>query len=60
MVRVEVIRKRLNKLDEYLSIPRNLQRHEAESFLNNPEQYGSTERFLQLAIECVNDLGNHI
>ncbi len=31
-----------------------------EEFLDNPERYGSTERFLQLAIESVTDMGNHI
>jgi uncharacterized protein YutE (UPF0331/DUF86 family) len=28
--------------------------------LSDPERYGSAERFLQLAIEACNDLGNHI
>lgn len=60
MVRPEVIRKRLEKLDEYLAILRHLQRYSYDEFVDNPEQYGSAESFLQLAIESINDLGNHI
>jgi uncharacterized protein YutE (UPF0331/DUF86 family) len=60
MIRVEVIRKRLNKLDEYLSILRGIQRYNWKEFLSDPEHYGSAERFLQLAIEAVNDIGSHV
>ena len=60
MVRVEVIRKRLNKLDEYLAILHGLQRYGLEEFVDDPERYGSAERFLQLAIETVTDMGNHV
>ncbi len=60
MVRPEVIRKRLAKLDEYLSILRQLRATPREEFLRNPEKYGSAERFLQLAIEAVNDMGGHV
>jgi len=60
VVRAEVIRKRLNKLDEYLGILRGLQRYSFDEFVTNPEAYGSVERFLQLAIEAVTDIGNHI
>ena len=60
MVRAEVVRKRLNKLDEYLTILRSLQRYSFEEFIQEPERYGSVERFLQLAIEAVIDIGNHV
>lgn len=60
MVRAEVIRKRLNRLDEYISILHRLQSHSAEAFIEEPELYGSAERFLQLAIEAVTDMGNHV
>ena len=60
MVRAEVIRKRLGKLDEYLAILRELRRYTFEEFVANPEHYGSAERFLQLAIETLTDLGNHV
>ena len=60
MVRPEVIRKRLNKLDEYLSILHGFQGYSFEEFSHNPERYGSAERFLHLAIETLIDLGNHV
>ena len=60
MVRPEVIRRRLNKLDEYLSILRGLQNYSLAEFIDDPERYGSAERFLQLAIETLTDLGNHV
>lgn len=53
MVRREVLRKRLNKLDEYLAILRSLQRYRLEELLENPERYGSAERFLQGMAEGV-------
>lgn len=60
MVRQEVLRKRLNKLDEYLAILRGLQRYPLGEFLANPERFGSAERFLQLAIEAITDMGSHL
>lgn len=60
MVRPEVIRKRLNKLDEYLSILYNLRKYSFETFVSDPERYGSAERFLHLSIEAILDMGNHV
>lgn len=60
MVRTEVIRKRLNKLDEYLKILNDLKKYSLNEFTSTPEYYGSVERFLQLAIETTLDIGNHI
>lgn len=60
MVRVDVLRKRLAKLDEYIDILRSLQACSLEQFLADPLYYGSAERFLQLAIEAINDMGSHI
>lgn len=60
MVRQEVIRKRLNKLDEYLGILRGMRRYSLADFMADPEHYGSAERFMQLAIEALTDLGNHV
>ncbi|MEI7989744.1 MAG: DUF86 domain-containing protein [Chloroflexota bacterium] len=60
MVRMEVIRKRLNALDEYLSILEKLGKYDRQTFLDRPEYYGSTERFLQLAIETLTDIGGHV
>ena len=60
MVRHEILRKRMNKLDEYLAILRQLQRYARHEFLSDPEHYGSAERFLHLAIEALLDMGNHV
>jgi uncharacterized protein YutE (UPF0331/DUF86 family) len=60
VVRPEVIRKRLNKLDEYLSILYKLRKYSLEDFVSDPERYGSAERFLHLAIEAILDMGNHV
>ncbi len=60
LVRTEVIRKRLNKVDEYLRILYTLQAYSLAEFLSEPERYGSAERFLYLSIEALLDIGNHI
>jgi uncharacterized protein YutE (UPF0331/DUF86 family) len=60
VVKKEIIRKRLNKLDEYLDILYELRKYNFDTFIENPEHYGSAERFLHLAIEALNDIGNHI
>lgn len=60
MVRKELIQKRLKKLVEYLDILRGLQVHSYDEFIGNPQYFGSTERFLQLAIEVINDIGSHL
>lgn len=60
MIRREVLRRRLSKLDAYLEILHRLRRYDLETFLADPEHYGSTERFLQLTIEALNDMGSHI
>ena len=60
VVRPEVIRKRMNKLDEYLSILNNLRKYSYDDFTCSPERYGSAERFLQLSIEAILDMGNHV
>ena len=60
MVRPEVIRKRLNNLDQYLSILETLQKYSFNEFIENPERYGSCERFLHLSIESLVDMGNHV
>lgn len=56
----EVIRRRLEKVDEYLDILDGLRHYSLTDFLSNPERYGSAERFLQLAIEALLDAGSHV
>jgi uncharacterized protein YutE (UPF0331/DUF86 family) len=60
MVRPEVVRKRLAKIEESLAILKTLQSHDFEEFVRKPELYGSAERFLHLAIEALIDVGNHV
>ena len=60
MLRPEVVRRRLQKIDEYLGILEGLRRYDLDHFLANPERYGSAERFLQLTIEALLDAGSHV
>ena len=60
MVNKEVIHKRLTKLETYLNFLYKSQRYSFDDFMADPERYGSVERFLHLAIEALNDIGNHI
>lgn len=36
-----------------------LAQYEENEFIADPEQYGSAERFLQLALEALFDMGSH-
>lgn len=60
MLRPEVIRKRINKLNEYLDFLEKAQHYQRDLFMKKPEYYASTERFLQLSIESINDMGSHV
>ena len=60
MVRAEIIRKKMNRLDDYLTVLKKLQRYSFQEFTADPERYGSAERFLHLAIEALIDMGNHV
>ena len=60
MVQTEIIRKRLSRLDEILTVLKHLRNYSLEAFLATPEYYGSAERFLQIAIETTTDIGGHI
>ena len=60
MLRPEVIRRRLQKVDEHLGILEELRCYDLNDFLANPERYGSAERFLQLTMEALLDTGSHV
>ncbi len=60
MVKAEVVRRRLKKLDEYLSYLEKVQQTDRQEFLNNIETWASSERFLHMAIESINDIASHI
>lgn len=44
----------------YAKILHELSKVDQENFNSDYKIYGSAERFLQLAIECILDIGNHI
>jgi uncharacterized protein YutE (UPF0331/DUF86 family) len=50
----------MNRLDDYLTVLKKSQKYSFEEFTADPERYGSTERFLHLAIEALIDMGNHV
>lgn len=60
MLRPEILRRRLSKLEEYLAILEHLRVYRIEDFLADPERYGSAERFLQLSIEALSDMASHL
>jgi len=45
---------------KYEAVRQNRLVYQAEESLADPERYGSAERFLQLAIEAITDMGNHV
>jgi uncharacterized protein YutE (UPF0331/DUF86 family) len=60
MVEKEVLRRRIDKLNEYLEVLDRAKEYTREEFLADPERYGSAERFLQLSIEALTDMGSHV
>ncbi len=60
MIRPDVIQKRLEKIEEYLAILKKIAKYSKTELLADPEKYGSAERFLQLIIEAMDDIGNHL
>ena len=60
MVRKELIAARLGRLHEYVRILKAIQRYSLESFKNDVFIHATAERYLQLAIECVLDIGNYV
>lgn len=55
----EVLTSRLAALNEYLVILQPFGTVDVKTFTGDPHTYGSAERFLQLAIEAVFDMGTH-
>ena len=53
MPNAEIIRKRLDALERYIAILRRLGRYTLQEFVDDPEHYGSAERFLQLSVEAL-------
>lgn len=60
MVNKNVLATRLERLREYLDILESIQAIEEDRFVKDPFVYGTAERNLHLAIECLLDIGNHV
>jgi uncharacterized protein YutE (UPF0331/DUF86 family) len=60
MIDSTVINSRIGKLREYLKILKEISQEDEIEFTQNYKIYGLAERYLQLAIECVLDVGNHL
>lgn len=56
----DVFERRTRRFGEALEILERLGRTPRERFISDPEKYGSAERFLQVAVEVLNDLGAHV
>jgi uncharacterized protein YutE (UPF0331/DUF86 family) len=55
-----LIAKRLSKLREYVGLLRILRSRPQQDFIKDPFVIGNVERYLQLAIQVVLDICNHI
>lgn len=56
----EAIRKGLEKLREYVQLLKTLHKTPKEKFFHDPFVKGNVKRYLQLAIQAILDIGNHI
>jgi uncharacterized protein YutE (UPF0331/DUF86 family) len=55
-----IIQRRLSVLEEALMNLEQLKALSKEEFLSDFRNYGAAERFLQIAIEVLSDIGNHV
>lgn len=60
MVNKDLLVTRLDKLKGYVDFLESAKTHGQAQFVQDPYIYGASERFLQLAVECVIDISNHI
>lgn len=56
----DVFERRTRRFEETLSILERLARTPWATFAVEPEKYGAAERFLQIAVEILDDLGGHV
>jgi uncharacterized protein YutE (UPF0331/DUF86 family) len=56
----DVFERRTRRFIETPEILERLQRTPWERFSTDPEKYASAERFLQIAVEVLEDLGDHL
>ena len=56
-----IVDARIAKIREYIALLRRIYRQSDEkTFIKDPLVYGNAKRYLQLAIQCVLDISNHI
>ncbi len=60
MDRKEIILPRLGKLEDYVRLLERLREYPKDSILKDPFVYDNLQRYLQLAIQTVLDISNHI
>ena len=61
MVDRYIVQARIAKIREYVALLRKIRRQANKaSFVKDPLIYGNAERYLQLAIQCVLDVSNHV
>jgi len=60
LVKKVIVTTRLERLKEYLRVLKSIKSHDLRRFNEDPLVHGAAERYLQLAIECVLDIGNHL
>lgn len=59
-MRDDVFERRTRRFAEVMDILERLATTPWERFREDPEKYGSAERFLQVAVEILDDLGTHL
>ena len=55
-----IVSKRLAKLREYVEVLKKVRTEPRERFISDPLVYGSAERYTQLAIQVMLDIGSHL
>ena len=60
MVKQELVAAKLERLREYLKTLKAIQKYDVEQFKADVFVHATAERYLQLAIECLLDVGNHV
>lgn len=60
LVNIEIIQKKISKLKDYIALLEKIQKYSKDTFIKDPVIHGAAERYLQLAIESIFDIGNHI
>jgi len=56
-----IVDARIAKIREYVALLRKIHRlADEKTFIKDPLIYGNAERYLQLTIQCVLDISNHV